>query len=302
MGACQTVESAYDVQYKRHGCKRATGEGASGKVHPCNHRGGRGLRAVKTIEKTDWSVRSRVLAEIQILQAVTGKHPNIVQFFEYFEEWSEMNLIFEYCPKGTLEEAFEGGYRPSEAAVAPLAHQIAGALALLHSQGIMHRDVKPANLLFADDVTLKLADFGSAHSGLEPVRQLQGTPAFFAPEQQNLHRGEGYSLPVDAWAMGVALYMMLCGGVHPFEKQAGGYMDKHRLLSGDFDAGWFTSSRAADLLEWLLMPHPSQRIRLDEALRHKWFSTHRLGCGSFAKDKPGKMVLDSHGNWMRRRG
>lgn len=299
-GVYQTIESSYDVQYKRHGCKRATGEGASGKVHPCIHRGSNELRAVKSIEKTDWTVRSRVLAEVAILKAVAGKHANIVAFFECFEEWDVMNLIFEYCPNGTLEEALEkSDYRPTEALAAPFCRQVCSALAFLHECNILHRDVKPANLLFADDSILKLADFGSAHCGSEPVTIPQGTPSFFAPEVVMLPRGKGYSFPFDAWAMGVTLYMMLFGGAHPFERDAKGGLDKHRVRSGDVDTGWFTSSQAVDLLEWLLMPHPDQRITFNEALQHRWFHIHGLGDGSFSKAKPSKLIQDSYGNWLK---
>merc|ERR1740121_3592004 len=127
-----------------------------------------------------------------------------------------MNLIFEYCPKGTLEDALEEGYKPSEAIAAPLVYQVSSALAFLHELEIVHRDVKPANLLFSDDSTMKLADFGSARRGADLVTKLHGTPAFFAPEHSLLAKGKGYSFPVDAWALGVTVYMMLYGGVHPF--------------------------------------------------------------------------------------
>lgn len=297
MGAYQTLESKYEVQYKRFGADRATGKGAFGEVRPCTCAGSNKVRAVKSIEKTDWSVRRRVLAEIGILQSVAGRHPNIVDFVEYFEEWGVLNLVFEYCPKGTLEEAIEQGPRLAESSAARLAWQILNGLSFLHEANIVHCDVKPANMLFSNDATLKLADFGSAFMGGELMNTPKGTPAFFAPEVHKLPKGEGYSFPVDSWATGVTLYMLLFHGAHPFEDR--GHICQRRVLSGDFDAGWFTSSRASDLLEWLLMPHPSQRIKSIDALQHSWFATHQLGTGGFSKAKPAKLIQDSHGNWLK---
>lgn len=300
MGAYQTIESQYVVQYKRFGCEKVTGEGAFGKVRACIHSGSNKLRAVKSIEKTSWSVRGRVLEEIEILKAVAGKHPNIIEFVEYFEEWGVLNLIFEYCPKGTLEKVIKERPAMAEADAVPLAWQICGALAFLLEASIVHRDVKPANLLFCEDeATLKLADFGTAVCSGELMSVPAGTPAFCAPEVHMLRKSKGYSFPVDTWAFGITLYMLLFKGLHPFEDK--GNLVKWRYLSGDFDAGWFTSSRAKDLLEWLMLPHPGQRIRPDEALGHGWFAAHQLGEGGFAKTKPGKLVLDSHGNWLKSR-
>lgn len=302
MGAYHAVEADYDIQYLRHGAERAVGSGSYGEVRPCTHTATHKLRAVKTIEKTSWSTRGHVLNEIAILRAVAGKHPNIIEFVEFFEEWGVMNLIFEFCPKGNLEEAFKSRSAPSsESSAAPLLWQVLKALAFLRAQDIVHRDVKPANLLFADETTLKLADFGTAvvFEG-EALRVPEGTPAFYAPEVLQLPRGKGYSFPVDAWAAGVTFYMMLFKGVHPFD--ADGVVHKPRLCSGEFDVGWLTSSTASDLLEWLLMPSPEQRISVAEALQHPWLAYHRYGEGGFSKEKPGKrLVLDSHKNWLAMR-
>lgn len=300
MGAYQTIESQYVVQYKRFGREAATGEGAFGKVRACIHTGSNKMRAVKSIEKKNWSMRNRVLEEIEILQRIAGRHPNVIEFVEYFEEWGVLNLIFEYCPKGTLEKAIEERPAMGEADVAPLAWQIVGALAFLLGESIVHRDVKPANMLFCEDgTTLKLADFGTAVCNSELMTDPAGTPAFCAPEVHMLPKGKGYSFPVDSWSFGVTLYLLFFKGAHPFEER--GNLVKWRYLSGDFAVGWFTSSRAKDLLEWLLMPHPSQRIRPDEAIGHGWFASHQFGDGGLSKTKPPKLVQDSHGNWLKSR-
>lgn len=276
MGGYQAVESNYDIQYKR--------------THT--------LRAVKSIEKTDWSTRRHVLEEIEMLKAVSGKHPNIIEYIEYYEEWGMMNLIFEYCSKGTVDDLIVGNKAPSsEEGAASLTYQLIDALAFIKEKQILHRDVKPANLLMATKETLKLADFGIACYCEEPLRTCEGTPAFFPPEIHQLPRGKGYSFPMDIWAAGISIYMLLFKGAHPFNDR--GTISKELLRNGEFQVGWLTSMKARDFLEWLLMPMPDQRILPEDALKHAWFASCGLGSGGFAKERPRKLVLDSHGNWLR---
>jgi len=298
MGSYQAVEVNYDIQYKRHGIEKVVGSGATAEVRPCTDNRTHVLRAVKSIEKIDWRTRGQVLEEIEMLKVVSGRHPNIIQFFEYYEEWSMMNLIFEYCPKGTIDQAIKKRkVPPGEDWIARLLHQLFDALMFLKFKTILHRDVKPANLLLSDDRTLKLADFGVACYCTGPLRSCEGTPAFFPPEVHQLPRGKGYSFPMDMWATGITMYMVLFKGEHPFQED--GAINKESLRSGDFTVGWLTSAKATDLLEWLLLPCPDQRISVDEALQHTWFASHGLGNGGFAKERPPKLVLDSHGNWLR---
>lgn len=297
MGGYQAVETNYDIQYKRHGIEKAAGEGATAQVRPCTDTRTHTLRAVKTIEKTDWSTRGHVMEEIEMLKAVSGRHPNIIQFFEYYEEWGVMNLIFEYCAKGTVEDLIAKQASLGEDVVAAFLHQLLSALTFLKYIQVLHRDVKPANLLLADELKLKLADFGVSCYCTKPLRDCLGTPAFFPPEVHQLPRGKGYFFPLDVWAAGITMYMLLFKGVHPFHDR--GCINKELVRNGEFEVGWLTSMKAKDLLEWMLMPCPDQRIAPSEASEHAWFASHKLGSGSFSKERPNKLVLDSHGNWLR---
>jgi len=304
MGGYQAVETYYDIQYKRNGIEKAAGEGATAQVRPCTDTRTHELRAVKSIEKVDWSTRGQALEEIQVLKAVSGQHPNIGQFFKFFEEWTVMNLIFEYCPKGSLEDlidkqklnVFESSHI-AEGLVAKFMWQLLEALVFLQLKCILHRDVKPANLLLMDDSTVKLADFGVACFCSGPLRTFMGTPAFFPPEVHQLPRGKGYSFPLDVWATGVTMYMLLFKGDHPFVDR--GAISKELLRSGQFEVGWLTSGKTKDLLDWIFMPCPDQRIIRKDALQHPWFAWHGMGKGEFVKERPAKLILDSHGNWLR---
>eukprot|EP00913_Durusdinium_trenchii_P025933 g24333.t2 len=268
-----------------------------GTLMACTHRASHASRCVKTIPKKDCWTRGYVLEEIELLEMVSGKHPNIVRFFEFFEEWDCLHLIFEFCPRGSLDQvihssSFQAG---GDELVAKLVCQVASALDFLKELAIVHRDVKPGNLLFEED-QVKLADFGCACLAPEPLEEPMGTPIFWAPEVHQLPRGKGYHFPVDMWALGICFYMMLYQGVHPFLQK--GFLRRKDVQSGTFDASWFTSWYAKDLLEWMLMPHPAQRLCPNEVPEHPWCSSFGLGKSSFARTVRRKIILDSHGNWI----
>mmetsp|Transcript_61654 Transcript_61654/g.115283 ORF Transcript_61654/g.115283 Transcript_61654/m.115283 type:complete len:318 (-) Transcript_61654:27-980(-) len=297
------VEWKYDISYVKRGEDDCVGSGAFGQVRPCVERLTLADRCVKTIPKADWWTRPAVMQEIEILEMVSGKHPNIVEYFEYFEEMTVIHLILEYCAKGNLNQMIlsrkfrEGGERLS----AKIVYQIAGALALLREVEVVHRDVKPSNLVFAEDDLVKLTDFGCAclatTSEAEDLKEIKGTPCFFSPEIHQLPRGRGYSFPADMWAFGICSYMMLCKGAHPFMTEKGSLRTREHH-SGIFDVDWFTSWAARDALQWMLMPHPGQRILPQELMEHKWCYSYNLGGGTFSKSIRQKHVLDSHGNWV----
>jgi len=255
-------------------------------------------RAIKNIELSKTGVRDRVLHEISMMQAVTGQHANVVEFIEFFEESAYFDLVFEFCSNGTLEDAMVGK-KMQEGVAARYSYQLLSALAYIKGRGVLHRDVKPANILLKDEQTSKLADFGSALclKDNQSLFSLAGTPAFFPPETMILPKGEGYAFPTDMWAAGITIYMLLFEGFHPFVDQ--GKMDTRLLRLGNFDAGmlWLWNAKLAMFLRWLMMPCPRQRIRPDDAMNHEWLGSHGFGSGRFSQATPSKLVPDSYGRW-----
>merc|ERR1719440_1658416 len=113
------------------------------------------------------------------MKSVTGYHANIVEFFEYFEEWNHLDLVFEFCSCGTIDSAIKSrNLDHSDAAC--YCYQLLSALAFLKERNVLHRDIKPANILLKDEQTCKLADFGSACflNYSEHLFYRGGTPAF----------------------------------------------------------------------------------------------------------------------------
>jgi len=162
-------------------------------------------------------VRTRFEAEARAAAGLS--HPNAVAVFDTGEHDGVPYLVMERLPGTTLADRIADG--PVDPAwVCGAAAGALGALAVAHEAGIVHRDVKPGNILLAADGTAKIADFGIAKSvspsdgstdggrDLTATGQLLGTPAYLAPERIEGHAASPRS---DLWALGVVLYEALAG-------------------------------------------------------------------------------------------
>ena len=154
--------------------------------------------------------KARFLQEARTASAL--EHPNICTIYDVGETADARLYLAMPCYDGeTLRQRLERGPLPVEEAT-EIAWQIARGLAKAHRQGIIHRDVKPANLMLTSDGVVKILDFGIAKlagaAGITLTGLPLGTPAYMAPEQM---RGEEVDARTDLWSLGVVLYEMLAG-------------------------------------------------------------------------------------------
>ena len=146
--------------------------------------------------------------------SATLAHENVVRVYDAFEHDGSPWIVMEYVPGPSLAELLEGGRRLPVDQVATIGSQLATALAAAHRAGILHRDVKPGNVLLRDQAgrDAKLTDFGIARAEedhqLTQTGFVSGTAAYFSPE---LARGEDPSPAADVWALGATLYCALEG-------------------------------------------------------------------------------------------
>jgi serine/threonine protein kinase len=173
---------------------------------------------------------SRALREARITARL--HHPNAVPVYDVVDENGQPCLIMQFLPSTSLQELVrEKGALP-HADVARIGADIAAALAAAHEAGIVHRDVKPGNVLIAEDGTAKLTDFGIAHAfgdvTLTSTGMLTGTPAYLAPE---VARGELSSYPSDVFSLGATLYTAL-EGLPPFGTEENPIALLHRVAGG----------------------------------------------------------------------
>ncbi|WP_280201890.1 serine/threonine-protein kinase, partial [Nocardia cyriacigeorgica] len=143
-------------------------------------------------------------------------HPNAITVFDVVEEDEQPWLVMEYMDAPSLAAKLAGGRTLPGMEVAKIGAQAAAALAAAHDAGIVHRDVKPANLLVADDGTVKITDFGISRAvgdvTVTATGFLAGTPAYLAPE---VARGENPEPASDVFALGSTLYAAV-EGAPPF--------------------------------------------------------------------------------------
>lgn len=161
-------------------------------------------------ENGDDALRERFLREARY--AAQLSHPNVVAIYDTGEEDGLPYIVMEYVDGATLADELRrrGALPPGE--VAALGRQACAGIAHAHDAGLVHRDIKPQNLLLRSDGTLKVADFGIARGGvgstLTHAGTLLGTAAFIAPE---VVRGEQATVAADLYSLGAVLYELLTG-------------------------------------------------------------------------------------------
>ena len=235
--------------------------------------------------------------------AATRPHPHIANLLDIVNGPTYTHGVMEYCAGGSLLRHLQrlqtqkaagtartartaGGKVPSQSGMSSpqgamepaqaqwVSQQVASGLAFLHSLGIAHRDVKPANVLFYDAsrTSVKLCDFGFAvFCADRKLRVRCGTPIYNAPE---LVAGREYlGPPVDVWALGAMVFEMLHGMKKPaFSGNSIGQVEgRIRTCSHQpFDAA--TDSDARAFVSACLITHPGQRLTAAAGLAHPWLA------------------------------
>uniref|UniRef100_G3NPX6 Doublecortin-like kinase 3 n=1 Tax=Gasterosteus aculeatus aculeatus TaxID=481459 RepID=G3NPX6_GASAC len=254
--------------------RHVVGDGNFAVVRKCRRRDDGQTLAVKIVERSKLIGREHMMQnELSLLGSLC--HPRIVRLFSHHHTHTHSYLVMELVGGGDLFEAIsERGTFP-EAESGLMVSDVSEALNYMHCKSIVHRDLKPENLLIehvAPSISrLKLGDFGLAMVVTEPVFTICGTPTYVAPE---ILRETGYGVAVDVWALGIILYILLCGFA-PFRSQDRDQEELFQLikqgqlhfLSPYWDA---VSEDATGLVRALLEPDPAVRLTAEQTMTHPW--------------------------------
>lgn len=251
--------------------------------------------AVKIIDKENLSQKElRGLSkEVSILQSL--RHKNVVKLHDWYEEPEVMYVVMEFVGGGELFEMILQKDAPfTEGDARRIIGTLAEALKHCKDRGIIHRDIKPQNLLLTEPENgghLKLADFNLSIQ-LDPdsvnfsvIQTMCGTPNYVAPE---ILSGKPYDFKCDVWSLGVICFLLLSGGYLPFYVDEEGALGKEKLLKKVKQGKWGfypheawenVSEDAKDFLKKVMEKSPEKRLNYSALMNHPWLkSTQDTGC------------------------
>ncbi|KAE8986250.1 Serine/threonine-protein kinase [Phytophthora rubi] len=289
------------------------GSGAFGIVRLGMHEDSGEVAAVKIVamenpnDQRSYPSLEREISALKLVKALGG-HNSIIDLRDVYVEGRKLFLVTELARGGELFEQIVAYGSFPEAKARDVAREIASALSFLHRHGLVHKDVKPENILLSARVVehntsgvyrkgnrhestslVKLADFGSAGpastaTNLEDV----GTAAYLPPEL--LTTGVCTSA-CDMWALGCVLYIMLSGS-HPFDLDgmSSDHVVEHRIkaepISFAFSAWNNVSPDAKDLISKLLVKDPTLRLTAEQMLQHPWMNANAEAAASLRGPSP----------------
>lgn len=260
-------------------CKNVLGTGSYANVYECKNKvTGRHYAAKQFAKKLIYGMELALQREFEVLKSILKAHPNILLMIDYFETPEYFYLVTDLAVGGELFQRITRNGHLSVSETKRILSVLLSALKHLHSNNIVHRDVKAENILFlsknSDPTLLLLADFGQArilHDG-KKAASVEGTLSYLAPE---VLARTGHSFPVDIWAVGVLTYFMLCGYM-PFDCDTD-EETKSLIATADYifepTEYWVNVPQLAkDFISACLRLDPNERLTAQQALDHPFLS------------------------------
>ncbi|KER28140.1 hypothetical protein T265_04971 [Opisthorchis viverrini] len=271
--ACVIVESNKSRPYEAiYEMIRDVGNGSSSYVAACIERGTKYLFATKVLQKKKPGVQDpRSVAVLLKLQ-----HPNITRLREVFETSTFLYLVYEFVEGEQLFHRLSELKNYTEMTIAGYFRQIVEGLRYLHEYGIIHKNLKPENLVLSsrdENAVVKITDAALHNFMIEDmdIEVLCCNTIFCAPE---LLTSRIFDKTFDLWALGIILHIMLCGSDPYFPKTDS---ELYRaILNGellfDNEAWEKVSWNGRDVVRGLLVVDPPQRLNTVQVLEHPWVS------------------------------
>ena len=227
--------------------------------------------AIKMIDKRkmkELNLTKRVANEVEIHWQL--RHTSILELYNYFEDDLNVYLVMEICKQGELYKYLQKCKKLSEPETRGIMVQLLNGMKYLHSNGILHRDLKLSNILLSSDYSLKIADFGLAvklSDSRGEQKTMCGTPNYISPE---IVSRQPYGLSSDAWAVG-CLMVTLLTGTPPFQSEkVKSTLD--RVSKAEYSLPMSLSVSAREFIALLLQKDPSRRPLVSNMLSHEFFN------------------------------
>ena len=268
--------------YDYYELMQEVGEGHFGKVFKCKNKKTNDIFAVKLITKFKLNSIDLQLVRQEKNYLKLIKHENIISLKDIFEDKKNIYFITDYYSGGDLlsylEERQRFKEKITEKNCARIIRKIAQGIQYLNNFGILHRDIKPENIMFGRDSnikTLKIIDLGVCKtlSYEEKTKEPIGTNGYIAPE---IYLQKEYSFKIDVWSLGVILYLLVTGGVLPFDDinmDCKVIAKKVVYLQQEYPEEYFgdKSKKLVHLLDKMLDKNTKKRIDIDSLLKDEWF-------------------------------
>jgi p21-activated kinase 7 len=242
------------------------GEGSTGIVCIATDKTTTRHVAVKKMDLKKQQRRELLFNEVVIMRDY--HHPNIVEMYDSFLVEDELWVVMEFLEGGALTDIVTHA-RMDEEQIATVCKQCLKALAYLHSQGVIHRDIKSDSILLAADGRVKLSDFGfcaQVSQELPKRKSLVGTPYWMSPE---VISRLPYGTEVDIWSLGIMVIEMVDGEPPFFNEPPLQAMRRIRdMPPPKLKNTHKVSTRLIGFLERMLVRDPSQRASAAELLQH----------------------------------
>ena len=224
--------------------------------------------ALKTLNK---QLQKQLEVELNTLKALNS--PYVIRLFDVIKTTNNVYMVMEHCGGGDLERYLAVHKRLSEGLARRWLWNLLEAFVCLHASGVIHRDIKLANILLsevdADIAVVKLADFGFARFAEEHtlMETVLGTPMFMAPE---VLTGKAYTYKVDVWSLGVLAYEMMVGS-EAFQVRNIEELKRAQARGVQFPPGCSLSEEAKSLLRDLMVYDPANRLSFEAIKKHPFF-------------------------------
>ncbi|BFU23517.1 protein kinase domain containing protein [Entamoeba histolytica HM-1:IMSS-B] len=291
MGVINQLSEYSNNFFKRYVIQELIGRGSFGQVRKAFDMTSKEIRAIKIMKNKP----NKKYKENEIVQSL--HHQNIVTTYESYQIGEYIIIVMEYLPGGSLQSILKRCGKIDIQVLKKISLQLLNALQYLHSNKIVHRDVKPENVLFSGTKSeIKITDFGTARivGEGEMAKTLCGTPTYFSPElfkgwneykklsinnelpkekKNFLSKELQYdAFKVDVWSCGVLMYTLAVGR-NPFEFN--GHFEQKKLFNGSFNTDELFSclpDELKDLIEHMIVIDPLKRYSVKECLSHEFFT------------------------------